>query len=201
MQFRRKHIPAWVLLLVILGGAAAAVAVGSSGATVLTGDTQVAVADKLIFKEVAVEDWVGDYPARTSKVVHLANDRQSYMVNFIADEGDTIVIRLNVQNLAGIATVVKIVTDAPEYFDIGYSLSSQPSHTNGPGLSPIGPYYGLPGQLGNTLRYIEGEGWVMFLDANAQDVYFYQHIWIKTKPPTPPGQYTIMTWIEQKFQE
>jgi hypothetical protein len=175
----------------MLAAAAAAVAT-SSGPTVLTGDTQVAVSFKLIFEEVAVWETT-DPPAKYANWVHLANDRQSYMVNFIADEGDTIVIKLKITNLAGIATVIKVMTDAVDYFDIGYSLSAITSHLDGPGL-------GAFGQLQNSLRYIEGEGWVLWIDAGAT-VFLFQHIWIKTKPPTPPGQYTILTWIEQKFQE
>jgi hypothetical protein len=190
MHLRGKQIPAWVLLLVILGAAAAAVAVGSSGATVLTGDTQVAVADKLVIENVTVAS-TSDDPAKSTAVIHVANDRVSYMVNFLADEGDAIVITMNIGNKAGIATVVKIVTDAPEEFDVGYSLSDVKSHVSGPGS-------GSADQLGTALRNI-GSEWVLYIGANT-NATVTQQIWIKTKPPTPPGQYTVMTWIEQKFQ-
>jgi hypothetical protein len=194
MQLRGKQIPAWVLLLVILGAAAAAVAAvtGATSATVLTGDTQMAVADKLMFDAVDVEEF-SDYPAVSTGVVHVANDRQSFMVNFIADEGDTVIINMNVTSTAGIPTVVKIMTEASEYFDIGYSIAST-FVTKG-----LGPMGGSSAQLGSILRKIDGE-WVLSLDAGST-VKVYQYIWIKTKPPTPPGQYTIMTWIEQKFQQ
>jgi hypothetical protein len=133
-----------------------------------------------------------DLSFESSAVAHLANDRQSYMANFIADEGDTILINLNVTNLAGIATIVKIVTDAPDEFDVGYSLLAS-------GLNHIaGPANSTNAQLGSTLRKIDSE-WVLFLPAGSS-VELCQYIWIKTKPPTPPGQYEVSTWIEQKFQ-
>jgi hypothetical protein len=115
------------------------------------------------------------------------------MVNFIADEGDTVIVCLNVTNLAGIPTVVKIYDDVPDQFDVGYALvSAAVTHTGGAAGSS-------GAQLDNYLRKIDGE-WVLFIGPNTS-AKLCMYIWIKTKPPTPAGQYTIMTWIEQKFQE
>jgi hypothetical protein len=119
-----------------------------------------------------------DDPARNTAVVHVANDRQCYMTNFIADEGDTAVIKIVVKNLAGIDTVIVIKTDAPSQFDVGYTK--------------------FAGEPSSVIRNINGE-WVVFLKAG-ETVTAFQWLFVKTKPPTPPGQYTVMTWIEQKFQ-
>jgi hypothetical protein len=179
MQLRGKQIPAWVLLLVILGGAAAAIAVGSSCATVLTGDVQVAVAGKLYFKGVLVETYETDPPASVSCVVHLANDRQSYRADFATDAGDKIVIIIGINNLAGIDTAMKIITEAPPNIEVSYSTS-----------------WLSPGVQGNIIRLLDGE-WVVFVPANDK-VVVYQWMWIK--PSTTSGQYEVQTWIEQKFQ-
>jgi hypothetical protein len=189
-KLRGKQIPAWVLLMVILGGAAATVA--GATATVLQGDTEIAVADKLILEKVLISNST-DEPANSTGVIHVANDRVSYMANFIADEGDTVIINITITNLAGIPTVVKICheTSADEYFDIGYSLLAD-NWTH-----PSGPAGSTARQLGNTLRNIDGE-WVLFMPAESS-VKVAQYIWIRTKPPTPAGQYEVYTWIQQKF--
>jgi hypothetical protein len=100
------------------------------------------------------------------------------MTNFMTDAGDKIVIIIGINNLAGVDTAMKIVTEAPPNIEVSYSNSS---------LSP--------GDLGN-IRLLDGE-WVVFVPANSV-VVIYQWIWIKTS--TAPAQYEVQTWIEQKFQ-
>jgi hypothetical protein len=174
------------MLILLLLGAAAATAAGV-GATVLTGETEIAVSEKIFFELVQIDPHSSE-PANSSAIVRIGNDRLSYTTGFLTDQGDTVIFKIKIRNLAGTGTLVKILAEVPileledgtiiELMEVGYSMSDTTI------------------DFGDVLRRILHNEWVIYVPANSVQE-FYQWLYVSTC--APPGQYQVLTSIQQKY--